>query len=282
MIRLSRARRRDLQIQWIKFVVLVVVTFILITPILMIVVNSLKSNGEFMTSSSLLPHHITFNNYLSLNQQVPFFTFLRNSGYVSVVSTLLAIFVGSTGGYALSRFNFKWIKRYSMFLLLVQMFPVTLMLIPLFIIFKAMGIIGTEWPVIAVYVSLQLAFATWMSSGFFDSIPMDLEEAAWIDGCSRAGGIFRVVIRLAIPGLIAVAIFAFLLAWNDFFIATIFLHDTKLMTIPLGIQMFIQQYSAQWGSLMAASTLASLPVVILFLFIQRYIVKSTVAGAVKG
>lgn len=268
--------------QWIKFAVLVVVTFILITPIILIIVNSLKSNGEFVTSTSLLPKYVTFQNYASLNQQVPFYTFLRNSGYVSVISTLLALLVGATGGYALSRFNFKWIKRYSMFLLLIQMFPVTLMLIPLFIIFKALGIIGTEWPVIAVYVSLQLAFATWMSSGFFDSIPIDLEEAAWIDGCSRAGGIFRIVIRLAVPGLIAVAIFAFLLAWNDFFIATVFLHNTQLMTIPLGIQMFVQQYSAQWGSLFAASVLASLPVVILFLFIQRYITKSTVAGAVKG
>jgi ABC-type glycerol-3-phosphate transport system permease component len=162
------------------------------------------------------------------------------------------------------------------------MFPLILALIPLFIIFKDAGLVNTYYSVILVYTVLNLAFATWMFEGFFDAIPRELEEAAFVDGCSRFRTLTRIVLPLSGPGTAAVTIFTFLLCYNEFLIASIFLRDPNTMTIPVGIQMFMQQYSTDWGSLMAAASLASIPTIIFFLFVQKYMVQGVVAGAVKG
>jgi len=146
---------------------------------------------------------------------------------------------------------------------------------------NAVIFVGTHW-VILVYTVLNLAFATWMFEGFFDAIPRELEEAAFVDGCSRFRTLTRIVLPLSGPGTAAVTIFTFLLCYNEFLIASIFLRDPNTMTIPVGIQMFMQQYSTDWGSLMAAASLASIPTIIFFLFVQKYMVQGVVAGAVKG
>ena len=166
--------------------------------------------------------------------------------------------------------------------MLVQMFPLILALIPLFIIFKDAGLINTYYSVILVYTLLNLPFATWMFEGFFDAIPRELEEAASVDGCTRFGTLTRIVVPLSGPGTAAVTIFTFLLCYNEFLIANIFLRDPDTMTIPVGIQMFMAQYSTDWGSLMAAASLASIPTIVFFLFVQKYMVQGVVAGAVKG
>jgi ABC-type glycerol-3-phosphate transport system permease component len=202
---------------------------------------------------------------------------------VAVIGTIISIFCAATAGYALSRYHQRrFVSGYSRALMMVQMFPLILALIPLFIIFKNVGLVNTYWSVILVYTILNLPFATWMFEGFFDAIPRELEEAAFVDGCSRFRALTRIVLPLSGPGTAAVTIFTFLLCYNEYLIANIFLRDPDTMTIPVGIQMFMQQYSTDWGSLMAAACLASIPTIIFFLFVQKYMIQGVVAGAVKG
>jgi ABC-type glycerol-3-phosphate transport system permease component len=201
---------------------------------------------------------------------------------VSAIGTVASIICAALAGYALSRFNIPFVRGYSRALMLVQMFPLIMALIPLFIIFHTLGLLNTYWAVILVYVIFNLPFATWMFQGFFDAIPRELEEAAYVDGCSRLGALRRVVVPLSGPGTAAVSIYTFLLCYNEFPIASIFLNQPDDMTIPVGIQLFTQQYATDWGSTMAAATLAAIPTIIIFLFVQKYMIQGVVAGAVKG
>jgi ABC-type glycerol-3-phosphate transport system permease component len=265
-----------------KFGLLCVIVVVVNLPIITMILNSLQNNGDLMVSSSVIPHHPTFENYSNLFSQTDFPTFFRNSIIVGGVSTLASVVLAGFAGYALSRYRSPFLNAFAAAVLLLQMFPVILVLIPLFLIFRDLHLINTFWSAILIYISGQLPFATWLYRGFFASIPRELEEAAWIDGCSRLGGLFRIVLRISAPGVAAVVILSFLMAWNDYLIADIFLNQEPLMTVPVGIQLFIQQYAAQWGSLMAASTVAMLPVLLFFMFIQRYMIQGMTAGAVKG
>ena len=162
------------------------------------------------------------------------------------------------------------------------MFPIILALIPLFLLFRPLGLINTPFSVIIVYAVVNLPFVTWMARSYFDTIPRELEEAALIDGCSHYGAFLRIVLPLTGPGLAAVSIFAFLLSYNEFFVANVFLRTQSAMTLPVGLQMFMQQFATDWGRLMAASTLTMLPTLVLFLFVQKFITHGAVAGGVKG
>jgi ABC-type glycerol-3-phosphate transport system permease component len=155
-------------------------------------------------------------------------------------------------------------------------------LIPLFVLFRSFNMIDSYYTVIILYLTVHLPFAIWMYKGFFDSIPKDLEEAAWMDGCTRLGGFLRIVLPVSGPGIAAVAIFSFLFSWNEYMIANVFLRNEEYMTIPVGLQMFMQQFSTDWGSLTAAATIAMLPVLVFFLFVQKYMIYGAVAGSVKG
>ncbi len=281
LTRPNRRKRRRTTRQALKFCVLLLIVLLVNLPIITMVLNSLQSNEALMVSSGIIPHQVTLINYVNLFSQTSFLTFFKNSLIVGGLSTAASILIGAFAGYALSRFRAPLLNTYAASMLLLQMFPVIMVVIPLFMTFKTLGLINTYWSAILIYISAQLPFATWLYRGFFASIPRELEEAAWIDGCSRLQGFLRIVLRVSTPGVAAVAIFSFLLAWNDYLIATIFLNQESVMTLPVGIQMFIQQYASQWGSLMAASTVAMLPVFLFFLFAQRYMIQGMTAGAVK-
>jgi len=275
-------RRARTRVKVAKFCLLLVLVIVVNLPIITMVLDSLQSNEALMVSSSVFPNQVTFDNYANLFGQTDFPTFFKNSLIVCLGSTAASVILAAFAGYALARFRTGFLKAYASGILLLQMFPVILVLIPLFLIFKSLSLIDTYWAAILIYISGQLPFATWLYRGFFASIPRELEEAAWIDGCSRMQAFFRIVLRISTPGVAAVVILSFLLAWNDYLIASIFLNQEQLMTVPVGIQLFIQQYASQWGSLMAASTVAMLPVVIFFMFAQRYMIQGMTAGAVKG
>jgi ABC-type glycerol-3-phosphate transport system permease component len=188
----------------------------------------------------------------------------------------------SLAGYALSRYRIGATLGYSRLLLMVHMFPIFMSLIPLFIIFRVLRLTDTYWSVILIYAAFQLPFATWMFRSFFDSIPHDLEEAAMIDGCSRLQAFRYVVLPLCTAAFAAVTIFAFLFTYNEYLIANIFLRSESVMTVPVGIQQFMQQYGQDVGNLMAAATLAMLPTFVLFLFVQRYMLYTAIGSGVKG
>lgn len=273
----SKSRTR-----WLLSAMMLVIVILVNLPIVTMVVNSFKTNSEILTSSSLLPEQIQFDNYANLNENTKFWTQFKNSWIVAFCGTGLSIVIAAFAGYAISRYRSTGLKLFSNSMLLLQMFPLILALIPLFILFRSLNLIDSYISVIILYVTLHLPFAIWMYKGFFDAIPVDLEEASWIDGCSRAGGFLRVILPISGPGIAAVAIFSFLFSWNEYLIANVFLRTEDYMTIPVGLQLFMQQYSTDWGSLTAAATLAMLPVFIFFLFVQKYMVHGAVAGSVKG
>jgi ABC-type glycerol-3-phosphate transport system permease component len=274
--RTSAKRRR------ILFVVLAAATLIVNLPILLMVINSFQTTEQLMTARRLIPEQPTVANYLYLSQRTAFWTYLSNSMLISFASTIVSAAIASLAGYALSRYRGAVTAVYSQALFVVQMFPIILALIPLFVLFRSLGLINSPLSVIILYSVVHLPFATWMARSFFDSIPRELEEAALIDGCSAFGAFARIVLPLSGPGLAAIAIFSFLFSYNEFFVANLFLKDQSAMTLPVGIRMFMQQYSTDWGSLMAAATVTLVPTFILFLFVQKYIAYGAVSGGVKG
>jgi ABC-type glycerol-3-phosphate transport system permease component len=282
--RTGKVAQRDNTIKkWLLTLLMLVLVLILDYPVFTIFLNAFRSTSEILSTTSIIPQHPTLENFAYLNDRTNFWGFFISSMVVAILGTIISILCAATAGYALSRYHLlKFVSGYSRALMMIQMFPLILALIPLFIIFKSAGLINTYWSVILVYTVLNLPFATWMFEGFFDAIPRELEEAAYMDGCSRFQGLTRIVLPLSGPGTAAVTIFTFLLCYNEYLIANIFLRDPDTMTIPVGIQMFMQQYSTDWGSLMAAACLASIPTIVFFLFVQKYMVQGVVAGAVKG
>lgn len=269
-------------VRWIWFVVMLMVVLVVNAPIITLALNSLRTTAQILTETSLIPEHPSLVNYQYLSFRTSFWSFFGNSILVAATATALTIICASLAGYALSRYRIVITAGYSRLLLMIQMFPIILALIPLFIIFRILHLVDTYWSVILIYAAFQLPFATWMFRSFFDSIPRDLEDAAMIDGCSRLLAFRHVVLPLCAAAFTAVTIFAFLFTYNEYLIANIFLRSESVMTVPVGIQMFMQQYSSDWGNLMAAATMAMLPTFILFLFVQRYMLYTAIGGAVKG
>jgi ABC-type glycerol-3-phosphate transport system permease component len=258
------------------------IVFVIDFPILTVALNSFRTTENILSSQNILPTEPTLANYVYINSRTNFWTFLLNSGIVALGSTVLGIVLAALAGFSMSRFRAPLLGSYNQALLIVQMFPLILAIIPLFIFFRKLDMVNNFVPVILVYTVTQLPFSTWMLRSYFDSIPRDLDEAAKVDGCSPLRCFVQVILPLASPGIAAVAIFSFLFSYNEFFISSVFLRDENRMTIPVGIQSFMQQYSTDWGSLMASATLAMVPTLILFLFIQKYLISGALAGAVKG
>ena len=278
---IEKNARRQI-VRWSWFVLMLVLVLIINTPVLTLVLNSFRTTDQIFSEKGLIPQNPSLVNYQYLSFRTSFWTFFRNSMFVAATATAITIVGASLAGYALSRYRIAATLGYSRLLLMVQMFPIILALIPLFIIFRVLRLTDTYWSVILIYAAFQLPFATWMFRSFFESIPRDLEEAAMIDGCSRLQAFLYVVLPLCAAAFVAVTIFAFLFTYNEYLIANIFLRSESVMTVPVGIQMFMQQYASDWGNLMAAATLAMLPTFVLFLFVQRYMLYTAIGGAVKG
>jgi len=268
--------------KWLLLLLGLVIVFIVDFPILTVALNSFRTTETIISSHSILPTEPTLANYVYINTRTHFWTFLFNSLIVAFAASALAIVLASLAGFAMSRFRARILGPYNQSLLVVQMFPLILAIIPLFILFRNLNMVNNFIPVILVYAVTQLPFATWMLRSYFDSIPRELDEAARVDGCSPLRGFVQIILPLTLPGIVAVAIFSFLFSYNEFFISSVFLRDETRMTMPVGIQTFMQQYSTDWGSLMASATLGMVPTLILFFLIQKYMVAGATAGAVKG
>jgi ABC-type glycerol-3-phosphate transport system permease component len=268
--------------RWGLFALACLIVLVIDMPIISLILNSFRSTEEILSSTSLIPTNPTLVNYAYVAERTSFFRYLLNSLIMAGGGMALSIVAATLAGYALSRFRSPVLSGYSTGLFLVQMFPILLALIPLFILFRNLGLINTYWSVIILYTVAQLPFATAMFRAFFDGIPNDLEEAATIDGANRLQAFALVVLPLAGPAIAAVAIFAFLFSYNEYLIAVVFLRRETLFTIPVGIQQFMQQYATDWGSLMAAATMAMLPTFVLFLFIQKYMMYGAIGSGVKG
>jgi arabinogalactan oligomer / maltooligosaccharide transport system permease protein len=228
------------------------------------------------------PAHFSVKNFVDVMTEQPFGRWLLNSVLVSVMTTALGVFLACTAAYAFSRFRFPGRDSGMLAFLVSQMFPGTLMLIPLFIIIvKWLGLGNTFWGLVIVYATTAIPFCVWMLKGYFDTIPIDIEESARIDGASPQTIFFRIILPLAKPAIAITALFSFMTAWNEFILASVFLEAEAKYTAPVGLRFFVGGFSSQWGFFAAGSVIVSMPVVILFLYLQKYLVSGLTAGSVK-
>jgi len=229
------------------------------------------------------PEHVSSENFRSLFADQPFSRWLLNSVVISLATTVLGVFLASTAAYAFSRFRFAGRRAGLMLFLVSQMFPGTLMLIPLYIlIVQVLGLESSYVGLVLIYTSTAIPLCVWMMKGYFDTIPRELEESALIDGASQSTIFFRIVLPLAKPAVAVTALFSFMTAWNEFVQAATLMNKEQMYTAPVGLRFFVSGFSEQWGYFAAGSIIAAIPVVVLFLFLQKYLVSGLTAGAVKG
>ena len=229
------------------------------------------------------PETISWSNFVSVINDQPFLRWLLNSAVVAAATTVVGVFLATTAGYAFSRFRFPGRRTGLMSFLVSQMFPGTLMLIPLYIIIVQWLSLGSTWiGLILVYATVAIPFCVWMLKGYFDTIPMDLEESARIDGATPGQIFLKIILPLAKPAVAVTALFSFMTGWNEFIIAATFMDQESMYTAPVGLRFFVGGYSQQWGYFAAGSIIVAIPVVLLFLFLQKYLVSGLTAGAVKG
>jgi arabinogalactan oligomer/maltooligosaccharide transport system permease protein len=251
-------------------------------PVLNVLSISLRPGNRLQsTSLSIVPDDWTFQSYVQLFTEQPFLRWLGNSLLVSLLVTLTGVALAAMGGYALSRFRFVGRQATMLAILTTQMFPATMLLLPLYILIAKLHLVNTFLGLMVFYVSTALPFCVWQMKGFYDTIPPSLEESARIDGCSRAAAFWRVILPLAVPGLVITALFSFMTAWSEYIVAAQVLQNREMYTLPLGIKSFQASMSTQWGLYAAASILVSVPVVVVFLVLSKYLVSGMTLGAVK-
>jgi multiple sugar transport system permease protein len=230
-----------------------------------------------------LPIGVTLANFFGIFEAVAFGRAFVNSLVVAVSVTALAIVLSIFAAYAFARFNFRGRRLLIVSLLLIYLLPGILLLVPMMVIFRTLGILNTYPALILAESTHAVPFAVWLLTNYFASLPRELEEAAQVDGCDRIGAMVRIALPLAVPGLVAAALFVFIASWNDFLFAFMFTSGENVRTLPVLLRMFAMgESSVQWGKIMAGAVLTTLPVATAFLFFQRYLIRGLAAGAVKG
>lgn len=229
------------------------------------------------------PKTVSLKNFVDVLVDEPFGRWLFNSAVVAASTTVLGVFLACTAAYAFSRFRFPGRRSGMMMFLVSQMFPGTLMMVPLFIIIvKWLHLGNTYTGLVLVYSVTSIPFCVWMLKGYFDTIPIEIEESAIMDGASPAMIFFRIILPLAKPAVAVTALFSFMTGWNEFILASIFMEEETAYTAPVGLRFFVGGFSAQWGYFAAGSIIISLPVVALFYYLQKYLIAGLTAGGVKG
>ena len=278
-----RRMRRPLARYALLYAVLTALAAIVLLPFYWMVVSSFRApEALFSSKPSLWLSEPVLVHYAHVLRRTPFVIQFQNSAIVALFTTLACILSGSFAGYSLSRFRFTGKLVVSVVIFLAMMFPATVVLIPMFLVFRTLRLLNTYGGLVIAYATFALPFCTWMMKGFFDSIPVELEEAAIVDGCTRAGALFRITLPLAAPGVAATAMFGFLLAWNEYLFALTLTTSEDMRTLPVGLTLFSGEYYTNYGALMAASLMICIPVLVFFLYTNKYMIQGLTAGAVKG
>jgi multiple sugar transport system permease protein len=265
------------------YIPLIAMLLFVLIPFLWTVVTSLKHEKDVLNSVvQYLPHPATFQNYINVWKAGHFSVYFLNSLLVSATSVVAIIVLSVLNGYALTRFNFRGKQLFMIILLCTQLLPAVIFLIPLFLTFKTVGLINTPLSLVVFYVVMQVPFNTLLMKGFISNIPKQIDEAAMVDGATRTTVIFKIILPLILPGLVATASFAFIGCWNEFIAAFTFITSSKFFTIPVGLKFMIGEYDVQYASLAAGSVIGLVPAVLLFAYVQKYLIQGLGSGSVKG
>lgn len=264
---------------------LLALTAFALAPFGWVLLSSFKTRAElYATPIVYWPRHFTLANYADAwtSKLTPFSRFFANSLWVSSVTMVATTVISILAGYALARFRFVGRDVFLLVFLATQMFPAVLLIAPLLSQWYALGLIDTYQALIYSNFSFTVPFTVWMLVGYFESIPRELEESAMIDGCGRFGALLRIILPLAAPGVAATAIFAFVSSWSELLFAITFTSQTEMRTLSAGLLYMVGQYEIQWGQLSAGVIISTVPVAVLFTFLQRHLIRGLTAGALKG
>ncbi|WP_189108121.1 sugar ABC transporter permease [Streptomyces camponoticapitis] len=259
---------------------LIVASVIAVFPVLWVLLTSLKP-AAYATTTDFFKE-TTFENYTKLLDDTPFLTWFGNSLLIAGFTTVLGVFTAATTGYAVSRFRFPGKRGLMWTLLVTQMFPMAVLIVPLYNIMSDLGLLNQAAGLVITYLTIAVPFCAWMMKGFFDTIPREIDESGMVDGLTPFGTFWRLILPLAKPGLAVTAFYSFVTAWGEVAYASAFMVGDENLTLAGGLQKFVNQYGAQWGPMTAASVLIAIPAAIVFLFAQRHLVTGVSAGAVKG
>jgi multiple sugar transport system permease protein len=278
----SRSARRRIHVLLCYAVALSIVTFAMF-PVLWALLTSLKPESDIVTATiQYIPQRVTFENYVAIWTRSNFPTLIVNSAVVTLTTVVICVVFGTLASYAVARYRFRGRRELMLFYLVVRMFPAVMIIVPLFILMRSVGLLDSRFGLALAYTTFLLPVFIWMMKGFFDAVPSELEDAARIDGASRIGAMLRIVLPLVAGGLVATAVFVAIGAWNEFLFALMLTTSTGSRTWPVGLQLMVGEFQLPWGALSAGGIISIVPVVVLFSIVQRAMVRGLTAGAVKG
>jgi multiple sugar transport system permease protein len=269
--------------RFLHYLALAIACLIALTPILWMISTSFKTNREATQDGTILPAAPTIASYTSLFTRREFGHYFANALIVTSFAVGIALVIGSLAAYALARFRLRFDagKRLAFVLLIARMLPTVVLIVPVYILTERLGLLDTRLALIVIYAAFDVSLVVWMMDSFFREIPVDLEEAAMVDGDSRITAFRRIVLPLAAPGLVATAIFAVIVTYNEFLFALLLTSTPDAQTMPVGVATLMGRINIDWGAMAAAGVLGALPIVIFAMLVQRHLVRGLTLGAVK-
>lgn len=271
------SKRRD-PVKFLQKLLLIAVVLAFLFPFFWMILASFKTQQQILSTNNVFVFQPTFQNYLDVFQEYSFMTFILNSFFIATVSTILSLLIGLPAAYSIARYRQN---KLGLTILVARIVPGITFLIPWFIIFSKLNLVDSYTSMILSHMLVGLPFIVWIMVSYFENIPLELEESARVDGCTIQGAFWRVVLPISGPGIITSSIFSFVFSWNNFMFSLV-LSGQKTKTLPIAVFSFLSYSSINWGGLMAAAVVITLPVLILALFAQKYIISGLTAGAVKG
>ena len=279
----TRSRRGPRIARTIRIALLVVVTGLLLFPFYWTLLTSLQPRGAiYKTHPSLLPEAFRWQSYLEIFQLRPFEVWLQNSFVIAAGTTALSMVLAIPAAYSLARFAYRGKRSLGMIVLVTQMLPASLIVVPMYLAFLRYGLLESKLGVILAHASMTLPYTIWMLRGFFETVPMEILEAAMVDGCSRIRAMLRISLPLAVPGIVGAGLYVFETSWNEYLFARTFISRGENMLVSVGISTFIGEYTVFWHQIMAAAVISAVPAFLIFFVFQRFLVQGLSSGAVKG
>lgn len=276
-------RRQKAAVARVSGVLIVtLITLVILLPLVWMASFSLRTNTDLLANSSLIPRRLTLRNYVDMWDVAPFATFFRNSVIVSLATVVTTLALATPAGYALSRYPFRARNGMMFTLLFMQVLPGVVLIVPMYLLARRLGLFNSLHGLVIVYTGLSLSFAILLARGFFAQLPRDLEEAALVDGANRFQAFLHIALPLIRPGLLALATFVFIGAWEEFVLALTLTTRQDVRTVPIGFAYFFEQYQSDYTGLMAASIVSIVPVLLLFFVVGRGFIKGIASGGVKG